>query len=84
MSRLEVIQIKLYSNIRFLIRLLTNDDLPVFPIVGHLVGHSVLGKRGSAHDEDQDSGHILLVGGLILVLTVPSTVAATEKRPKQN
>jgi hypothetical protein len=61
-------------------QLLTNYDLPLFPVIGHLVSHSVLGERGSSHDVDQDAWHILPAGGLF-VLFVPATMPATEKRP---
>ena len=38
---------------------LTNNDLPVLPIIGDLVTRAELGEAGASHDEDNNPGHVL-------------------------
>ena len=55
--------------------LLTDNDLPVLLVVGDFVSDAELGKRGPAHDVDNEPRHVLLVGDVHLVLAVPSSVS---------
>ncbi len=57
---------------------LTNNDLPIFPLIGDLITGSELGEGGASHDVDHDSWDILLVRLLLFVSTMPATITATE------
>ena len=56
---------------------LTNNDLPVLPIIGDLVTHAELQEACTSHDEDNNPGHIL--GPLPL-----KTADVVYGRPKKN
>ena len=55
----------------------TDNDLPVLPFVGDLVSRAELGEARASHDEDDEPGHILLVGDVHLVLAMPASISTT-------
>ena len=64
---------------------LTNNDLPVLPIVGDLVTRAELGEAGAPHDEDNNPGHILGLGGPGGgVLAMPASISTTAIRNNMN
>ena len=64
---------------------LTNNDLPVLPIVGDLVTRAELGEAGAPHDEDNNPGHVLGLGGPGGgVLAMPASISTTAIRNNMN
>ena len=56
-----------------------DNDLPVLPLVGDLIAGAELGEAGASHDENDEPGHILLVGNLGLVLAMPASISTTRR-----
>ena len=64
---------------------LTNNDLPVLPIVGDLVTRAELREAGAPHDEDNNPGHVLGLGGPGGgVLAMPASISTTAIRNNMN
>ena len=64
---------------------LTNNDLPVLPIVGDLVTRAELGEAGASHDEDNNPGHVFGLGGPGGgVLAMPASISTTAIRNNMN
>ncbi len=59
-----------------------HDHLPVLVLVGDFIGGPQLGVGGAAHDEDDETRHVLLRRRLRLVL-VPLAVTRAEKYDKR-
>ena len=64
---------------------LTNNDLPVLPIVGDLVTRAELGEAGASHDENNNPGHVFGLGGPGGgVLAMPASISTTAIRNNMN
>ena len=64
---------------------LTNNDLPVLPIIGDLITRAELRERATSHDKDNNPGNVFGLGGPGGgVLAVPASISTTAIRNKMN
>lgn len=55
--------------------MLTDNDLPVLLLGGDLVSRAEFGEASAAHDVDNQTRHVLLVGNGHLVFAMPPSVS---------